>query len=133
MREESAIYTKLKYPVARRKDVLNLTIGVVELLKKAEMFRNVREEKKVLTEKLKKEIEQIKQELKMLKNLEFPINDPEIVEKYQIKFEGIGEEKKEILSVKPKQKLSEAKMLIKSKIENLDDEIENLRHKIEQL
>lgn len=97
---EESIHTKIKYPNALRKTILASTIEVIEALKNYEILKEIRANKLILLDDLKKETKHINRLAKELGLDELPLKLQEIK-----KLSGSKEKKKEIKQVKPETKL----------------------------
>lgn len=133
-KECAAIHVRFHEPVSKRKRILTLAIEIIELIKKYEHLKILREQKKEALGKFRNMISSVNRQFKMLKMEELPIGE-RIVAEYL--HEGLDEGKLRKLPAAPKPTFDKKRIRIKepkpTEIEKLDLDIDNLRRKIESL
>lgn len=143
-RSASSLHTCLLYPKRLRKEILSLTIEVIEALKKFEALKDLKTNKVILFDDLKKEVKQINKLSRELRLQELPLGIKDIeslpqfknkkknLELIETKREESTEKWQEIEKDLQKSMELKAKRTAKPK-DKLESDLQALRAKMAQL
>ena len=118
MSKTESLYNFVNSPNSKRRDLLNLAIENIELIKRTEGIKNLREQKMIALETLKKEIEMTKKTIGHLESL-MPFKVKEQEERIQEKVE--------------KKKIVHEQKVHVEKLTGLDFELEDIKDKLNRL
>jgi len=113
-----ALYSHINEPISKRRDLLNLAIENIELIRRTDALKEIRERKLMIMDSLKEEIIITHKAIKHFEGL-MPLKIKEEQEKVQEKVER-----------------SKVKIVHKQKTEKLDSlgfELENIKDKLNKL
>ena len=113
-----SLYSFITEPNSKRRDLLNLANENIELIKRTDRLKEIRERKFMIMNSLKEEIEMTNKAIKHFEKL-MPFNVKEEQERIQEKVEK-----------------SKVKIVEKQKVEKLDElsmELEDIKHKLNNL
>ena len=113
-----ALYSEISEPSSKRRDLLNLAIENIELIRKTDALKEVREKKLMIMDSLKEEIAITNRAIEHFHKL-MPFNVKEKEERVQEKVE------KSKVKIEHKQKVE--------KLDSLSVELNNIRDKLNNL
>ena len=118
MSKAKSLYSFINDPTSKRRDLLNLAIGNIELIKRGDNIKVLRDQKMMALDTLRKEIEMTKKTLRHLESI-MPFK--------------VKEKEERIVEKVHKRKIVHQQKVKVEKISGLDFELENIKDKLNRL